>query len=703
METEIEDEVHLSNWAAFVHDTVSSGLRKAKEFKAGGLKEHLDFWKSITFDPAILNLVTGAHIELESNPGRCDKPKPYKFSVQQGGKITWEIQKMLKKGIIEKVADTHDVFVSNIFTRLKSDGNLRVILDLSKFNKHVTYRHFKMESIQNAMDLMSPSCYMASVDWKDAYYCVPIPLKFRKYLVFKWDNDYFQYTCLPNGLASAPRVFTRLSKVLFSELRKQGLMSTSYIDDSLLIAKTLSEARLNVLKTVQISTAAGFVVHPEKSVLHPAKVITYLGFVLNSETMTIRITTQRALKIKKSCQLILSLNVMTVHKFSKTIGLMVASFQGVKYGKLHYRRCDNHKTKVLKEGKGNFQTRMKLNAGCKDDLLWWVQNIESAFHSVVSPTPEITLETDASAIGWGACVRGDRMKRTGGKWSKDESRQHINYLELLAVWLGIQCFVQGRKNACIKVLSDNTTTVAYLNHMGGTKRKCNALAYKIWSWCEINDNWIVAAHIPGVKNVAADRESRNIRDNMEWQLCPEKFREICGVLGTPHIDLFATRLNHQLPRYMAWKPDPGAVAVDAFTEPWGNLFAYIFPPFNLISRVLKKIETERVSAVVIVPYWPTQSWFPKFLKLCIDPPCILSNRRRPLLSHPRRDNHELPKTKLLVGLTYAQPFKTRTFPQPQGEFSWPHGKAPPGSNMNHTCGNGISCVWKGTWIQLLQI
>ena len=36
-------------------------------------------------------------------------------------------------------------------------------------------------------------------------------------------------------------------------------------------------------------------------------------------------------------------------------------------------------------------------------------------------------------------------------------------------------------------------------------------------------------------------------------------------------DLFATRLNHQLPLYVSWQPDPFAMATDAFQVRWTNL------------------------------------------------------------------------------------------------------------------------------------
>ena len=57
---------------------------------------------------------------------------------------------------------------------------------------------------------------------------------------------------------------------------------------------------------------------------------------------------------------------------------------------------------------------------------------------------------------------------------------------------------------------------------------------------------------------------------------------------TPEIDLFAARLTAQFPRYMAYRPDPGAEAMDAFTIDWSVLKFYAFPPFSIITAVLKK-------------------------------------------------------------------------------------------------------------------
>ena len=87
-----------------------------------------------------------------------------------------------------------------------------MVLNLKELNSFVEYEHFKMESLRSVTDMMTLNCYMASIDIKDAYYIVPIALENRKYLKFAWRDTLYQYTCLPNGLSSAPRIFTKIMK-----------------------------------------------------------------------------------------------------------------------------------------------------------------------------------------------------------------------------------------------------------------------------------------------------------------------------------------------------------------------------------------------------------------------------------------------------------------------------------------------------------
>lgn len=96
-------------------------------------------------------------------------------------------------------------------------------------------------------------------------------------------------------------------------------------------------------------------------------------------------------------------------------------------------------------------------------------------------------------------------------------------------------------NRHVKILSDNTTAVSYINNMGGCKSDdCNEMAKTIWSWFIENNIWISCTHIPGRSNVEADKKSRNFNDQLEWKLNEYVFRNIVSHWGKPNIDLFAS-------------------------------------------------------------------------------------------------------------------------------------------------------------------
>ena len=141
----------------------------------------------------------------------------------------------LKKRVIEHTTTEAGEFFSTVFVRPKKDGTHRMILNLKHLNEYVPYHHFKMDTIQTALKLLHPGCFMASVDLKDAYYSVPVAEEDRKYLKFQWEDTYFQFTCLPNGLACAPRLFTKLLKPVYTHIRSLGHTCMGHIDDSLLV------------------------------------------------------------------------------------------------------------------------------------------------------------------------------------------------------------------------------------------------------------------------------------------------------------------------------------------------------------------------------------------------------------------------------------------------------------------------------------
>lgn len=76
--------------------------------------------------------------------------------------------------------------------------------------------HFKMESLQSALRMITKECYMASVDLKDAYFCIPLAEKHQKYMKFIWNSKLYMFNACPMGLCINPCLFTKVLKPIFS-------------------------------------------------------------------------------------------------------------------------------------------------------------------------------------------------------------------------------------------------------------------------------------------------------------------------------------------------------------------------------------------------------------------------------------------------------------------------------------------------------
>ena len=673
-------------------------------FKAGQLATHFSQWQSLTSDPEILETVSGCKIEFHSIPSLNKVMVHAVLSETQTESVDTEVSNLLRKQAIEACDHEAGEYISPIFTRPKKDGSHRMILNLKSLNKHITHHHFKMDTVLTAVRLMKPGCFMASIDLKDAYYSVSIHSDFQKYLKFSWRGQLYKFVCFPNGLAPCPRQFTKLLKPVFSSLRKLGHISVVYIDDTWLTSEDYNSCVNNIAETITLLDRLGFVIHPEKSILIPTQEITFLGFIFNSANMTLKLTPERALKLKTACLETLEAATPHIRDVARLLGLMTSSFPGVMYGALHYRALEMGKTCALKQNKGNFDRPMTLSSEAKSDIQWWIDSISEAYNPVHHGDPDIIMTTDASLLGWGACLDG---MTTGGRWNPDEATHDINYLEMLAVLFALQSFSDKVSAKHIKLMVDNTTAVATINQMGTCHSNLNnKLVQKIWEWCILHRVWLTVAHIPGKSNTEADRESRLTRKETEWCLDRSIYSAVIQKLDvTPDIDLFASRLNHQLKPYIAYRPDPGALAVNAFHISWKEYTFYAFPPFCIIQRVLQKINIDQATGIIIVPNWPTQTWWPYLMSMLIHYPIILPRKTRTLFlpAQPQEIHPLHTKLELLACHLSGTSCLTKEFQKKLQNLSPNPGGQGHRSNIELTLKDGKCSVLQGKLIPFVVL
>ena len=172
------------------------------------------------------------------------------------------------------------------------------------------------------------------------------------------------------------------------------------------------------------------------------------------------------------------------------------------------------------------------------------------------------------------------------------------------------------------------TAVCYVNHMGGTvSRKLVSLTKNLWSWCMERNIMLQAQHLPGRLNVVANKECRTLTDRSDWSLDCAVFEQLDALWGSLRVDLFASRLTKQCPVFFSWRPDPLAVAMDAFLQQWRSLAAYVNPPWNLVGRTLMTVMHQAVKVVLVAPVWTARPWFPTLLEMVIEEPRMLPQRQ----------------------------------------------------------------------------
>ena len=158
----------------------------------------------------------------------------------------------------------------------------------------------------------------------------------------------------------------------------------------------------NISKIMTILMSLGFVIHPSKSEFIPSKTIEYLGFVINTEDMTIRLTYAKKIVIFYMCTSLCSTNSCSIRDVAKLLGKLSSSFIAVKMGRLHYRSLERAKVKNLKASRGNFDKTMVLDGQRKLDILWWRDNMMNSHSPILQGNPTTHIYTDASSYGWGA-------------------------------------------------------------------------------------------------------------------------------------------------------------------------------------------------------------------------------------------------------------------------------------------------------------
>ncbi len=616
----------------------------------GRLRHFSKAWENITSDTWTQSVIrSGYRIQFRVRPHVLWRLPPLHVRTVPSNQeklrlLCDEVKSLLEKRAIERVTDRHSPtgYFSRIFLVRKKTGGWRPIIDLSQLNRLISAPHFKMETLDKVRLSLNAGDWVTSLDLTDAYFHIAIHPRSRRYLRFTFQGVVYQFRALPFGLCTAPYVFTRVVKATLRFIHQQGIRLHAYLDDWLQPASSKELAKSHMQVVLEETLRLGFIPNWEKSELEPAQAFVFLGARCDLSQGRIGPSLDRIARIQGLILAMQEAHVASARELHALLGQMESMARLLPQGRARKRLLQwEIKSRWCQEC-NSWDRAIDLHPWFRVAVSQWLgQEFLYSMVPLHPAVPDLQLFTDASLSGWGAHLEAHMAS---GKWSAYWSQHHINTLELRAVLLALRQFVRLVEGHCVLLTTDNTTVAAYVNKEGGSRsRRLCLLTVRILTWCAEHSVTLTARFLPGNLNILADSLSR--KDGIvqtEWTIHAGILHQIFSHWETPHVDLFATMLNHQLPTYYSPVPDPSALGVDSLAVSWEGLNAYAFPPFPLLSRVIMKINTELCLVLLIAPLWPGQPWFGQLLSLLVEIPICLPHRHD-LLHQPRsRRCHDNP-------------------------------------------------------------
>ena len=341
---------------------------------AGRLSLFTPNWQIITKDQWVLNCVQGYTLDLVDQPHQTHPPVVLKFPQSETKTLNIEVEKMIAKQAVSQVPkeEANKGFKSQLFAVPKKDGGMRPIINLKALNTHVEIVHFKMEGIHMLKDILKPGDWMTKVDLKDAYFMVPIAPRHRPLLRFQWQGNTYQFNCLPFGLSSAPWVFTKTTRPVVATLRSIGMRMIIYIDDILIMAPSPTMVREHTAGLIFLLENLGFIVNHPKSVLTPAQEIPFLGFIINSTKMEIKLPGDKIKQIRQDTRKLLDTQYPQALDLSRLLGKLNHAAQAIPPAPLFYRNLQFCLQNALDKTPGGrcYSVPSQLTPAAVQELQW---------------------------------------------------------------------------------------------------------------------------------------------------------------------------------------------------------------------------------------------------------------------------------------------------------------------------------------------
>ena len=467
--------------------------------------------------------------------------------------------------------------------------------------------------------------------------------KVKKFLRFKWKGKLYEWQVLPFGLKCSPRILTNMVKPIVTFLRGRGISLTAFMDDFTNQAGCRCKAIFQIHVIALVFMCCGWSVNWTKTILEPTQSPIHLGFLWDTVGRTIALPEDKTTRVESWAKKLLANKKTTQEDLECFVGTLVSTTPAVWKAPLHYRALQITLLVSLRKFGRDKRRSVFFSHGSLRDLDWWASGGLRANN--VSPwrmpSPTLHIWSDASTYAGGAVSdSGSHFQRS---WSEEESRKHINWLELRAARYAL--LELASPGDVVQLHLDNMTAIAFIRKLGGTRSRllCKE-SLLLWRQAIRRNITILPPQwISTEENTEADFLSRHKLLRWDFKLAPSEFRRICRRLQVrPTLDAFASRGSHQIPRYMTWEEDHRAVAINALDYYWDPV-TWLFPPVPLLPLVLERVQEQQIEAILICPGWKGAMWWPQLVELRTETAPVRLPAAADCLKLPKGSTEELPR------------------------------------------------------------
>ena len=226
------------------------------------------------------------------------------------------LYQLVNKNAVEPVANQNSLGLYNrLFLVPKPNNRWRPVLDLSTFNIFLNTESFKIETPETIRTSLQSGEWVISIDFKDAYFHIPIHSQSRNYMHFHIQDQSYQFKALPFDLSTAPMEFTVVAKEVKLMALQKGIRIHQYLDDWLVRATSHQTCLQHTQTLVALCRELGWLVNKEKSELEPKQVFNFVGYQFDLREGKVRPTPDHWQTLQDKILSILSGLVRPVRQF----------------------------------------------------------------------------------------------------------------------------------------------------------------------------------------------------------------------------------------------------------------------------------------------------------------------------------------------------------------------------------------------------